>query len=241
MCCLKFVLPEVYFFDQCLNRAWAYTCRPCMYMYVHLYVHIHTHEEESNFSGMFCCVKNKPANNSYNTKPVVFTKIDGSMKKPVIQYVSGHPKWYTLCSTALTPDPRCRGDHVYKECGSHCGSTCQNLYGPQPVCDESCFEGCFCSDGLIPLSSSSSKCFYRDECPPPRCPGDKVFTTCGTACPQTCENKDEIIPCTLQCVPGECVPGDFYVLCTCIDVCPLINPRRACAPRVTVVVLCVCL
>ena len=107
-----------------------------------------------------------------------------------------------LCSTPLTPDPRCRGDHVYKECGSHCGSTCQNLYGPQPVCDESCFEGCFCSDGLIPLSSNSSKCFYRDECPPPRCPGDKVFTTCGTACPRTCENKNEIIPCTLQCVIG---------------------------------------
>ena len=33
-----------------------------------------------------------------------------------------------------------------------------------------------------------------------QCPGDKVFTSCGTACPRTCENKDELIFCTLQCV-----------------------------------------
>ena len=38
--------------------------------------------------------------------------------------------------------------------------------------------------------------------PDPMCPADKVFTMCGSACPETCENKDEIIPCTLQCVKG---------------------------------------
>ena len=38
----------------------------------------------------------------------------------------------------------------------------------------------------------------------PRCPGDRVYTNCGTDCPFTCANKDELILCTLRCRVGEC-------------------------------------
>ena len=32
------------------------------------------------------------------------------------------------------------------------------------------------------------------------CPGDRVYTTCGSACPQTCDNKDELIVCPAICL-----------------------------------------
>ena len=38
--------------------------------------------------------------------------------------------------------------------------------------------------------------------PPPQCPEGKVYSTCGTACPRTCDNLGQIIPCTRQCVIG---------------------------------------
>uniref|UniRef100_A0A4Q8K251 U83-Liphistoxin-Lsp1b_1 n=1 Tax=Liphistius sp. SGP-2016 TaxID=1905180 RepID=A0A4Q8K251_9ARAC len=38
----------------------------------------------------------------------------------------------------------------------------------------------------------------------PSCDDSKgeVYMSCGTACPLTCENYNEIRACTLQCVPG---------------------------------------
>ena len=41
------------------------------------------------------------------------------------------------------------------------------------------------------------------------CTDGKVFASCGTACPTTCDNKDEIIPCTLQCVEGTYMIKDY--------------------------------
>ena len=38
--------------------------------------------------------------------------------------------------------------------------------------------------------------------PPPNCPEGKVYKTCGTACPQTCDNLGEQLVCTRQCVEG---------------------------------------
>ena len=37
-----------------------------------------------------------------------------------------------------------------------------------------------------------------------------VYQKCGTACPTTCDNKDEEIICTKQCVHGELLNQTFY-------------------------------
>ena len=68
--------------------------------------------------------------------------------------------------------------------------------------------GCFCPrDKLLLEEDGETKCVDRDECPSvggEECPEGKVYRQCGTACPLTCENKDDdVIPCTLQCVPGK--------------------------------------
>lgn len=34
------------------------------------------------------------------------------------------------------------------------------------------------------------------------CPSGKFFRDCGTACPTTCDNKDQLVSCTLQCIRG---------------------------------------
>eukprot|EP00567_Pseudictyota_dubia_P015119 CAMPEP_0197435122 /NCGR_PEP_ID=MMETSP1175-20131217/2760_1 /TAXON_ID=1003142 /ORGANISM="Triceratium dubium, Strain CCMP147" /LENGTH=198 /DNA_ID=CAMNT_0042964069 /DNA_START=54 /DNA_END=651 /DNA_ORIENTATION=+ len=42
------------------------------------------------------------------------------------------------------------------------------------------------------------------------CPDNEAFEECGTACPATCSNKDEVQKCTKQCVRG-CFCADGYV------------------------------
>ena len=32
-----------------------------------------------------------------------------------------------------------------------------------------------------------------------KCPGERVYTECGSACPITCQNKDEIFGCPAVC------------------------------------------
>ena len=62
--------------------------------------------------------------------------------------------------------------------------------------------GCFCPQGTVELGD---KCVAPEDCPSDRideCPAGKVFLDCGTACPTTCENKDDLQSCTLQCVKG---------------------------------------
>ncbi len=64
--------------------------------------------------------------------------------------------------------------------------------------------GCFCPVGTVELDK---KCVSEEECPTEspeqQCPEGKVFQECGTACPKTCDNKDEPTFCTKQCVQGE--------------------------------------
>ena len=92
----------------------------------------------------------------------------------------------------ISTDRRCRGDHVYYECGTSCGLTCETYNlppGQQPVCLEVCSETCACPPGLIPLSSDSAECVRPEECPVPECPPTQVYRQCGAFCGVTCLNQ----------------------------------------------------
>ena len=74
--------------------------------------------------------------------------------------------------------------------------------------------GCFCPAGTVELGD---KCVAVDECPSTNttavedCPVGMAYEECGTACPTTCDNKDELVrPCTLQCVAGKLL---YLALC----------------------------
>ena len=51
------------------------------------------------------------------------------------------------------------------------------------------------------------------------CPNGKEYQECGTSCPTTCENKDEIRICTLECVQGKlnhyCSWPDYFLHIKC--------------------------
>ena len=69
--------------------------------------------------------------------------------------------------------------------------------------------GCFCEEGTVLLEEDGEVCVAPDDCPAKEtqeCPEGMVYQECGTACPTTCDSKDEeVIPCTLQCVQGKSV------------------------------------
>ena len=62
---------------------------------------------------------------------------------------------------------------------------------------------------MILLEEGGEECVAREDCPvkeTPECPEGMVYEECGTACPTTCDNKDDPLRiCTLQCVQGEIV------------------------------------
>ena len=68
--------------------------------------------------------------------------------------------------------------------------------------------GCFCNDSTILLEEEGEVCVAPEEClvKEEECPEGMVYRECGTACPTTCDNKDDVLrPCTLQCVQGNTV------------------------------------
>ena len=115
------------------------------------------------------------------------------------------------------PD-QCPEGQEFKECGNLCPMTCDPSSGP---CSSLCFEGCFCSEGMV---LHDWNCIPLDECPltPEQCPDGQEFKECGSACPATCD------PPRVDCSPG-CVAGCFCsegtVLnggsCIPLDECPL--------------------
>ncbi|CAF3491210.1 unnamed protein product [Rotaria sp. Silwood2] len=91
----------------------------------------------------------------------------------------------------------CGENEVYKDCGSSCPPSCKDLFYPQEskFCTEQCVAGCFCQQGLY--RAENGTCVKPEECC--QCQNEQ-FTTCGTACPETCNYKPEA--CTKQCVAG---------------------------------------
>ena len=55
------------------------------------------------------------------------------------------------------------------------------------------------------LEEEGEICVDPKVCPvkEEECPEGMVYRECGTGCPLTCDNKDDVIICSLQCVPGE--------------------------------------
>eukprot|EP00567_Pseudictyota_dubia_P013048 CAMPEP_0197431832 /NCGR_PEP_ID=MMETSP1175-20131217/2_1 /TAXON_ID=1003142 /ORGANISM="Triceratium dubium, Strain CCMP147" /LENGTH=62 /DNA_ID=CAMNT_0042959793 /DNA_START=113 /DNA_END=298 /DNA_ORIENTATION=- len=58
------------------------------------------------------------------------------------------------------------------------------------------------SAAIIILSTSATLVTghkgLRHTSTPPECPANEEYTECGTACPATCRNKDELVICTMQ-------------------------------------------
>ncbi|XP_041464168.1 uncharacterized protein LOC446192 isoform X6 [Lytechinus variegatus] len=134
------------------------------------------------------------------------------------------------------PEPvlfnECPGDLVYTECGSGCERTCDD---PDPeMCTEECRAGCFCPDFTVRRSTDSDTCFpilmdvgldvsCQDTEPEPElvlneCPGDLVYTECGSGCERTCDDPDPEM-CTEECRAGCFCPGFTVRRSTDSDTC----------------------
>ncbi|CAF3995122.1 unnamed protein product [Rotaria magnacalcarata] len=94
--------------------------------------------------------------------------------------------------------PQCAENEELLTCGSACPPTCNDWSYPLPkeptACIMICKRGCFCKQGLY--RSKDGKCVKPEEC----CGKNEVFTSCGSACVETCNNKPDM--CTDQCVAG---------------------------------------
>ena len=65
--------------------------------------------------------------------------------------------------------------------------------------------GCFCNGSTILLEEDGEKCVAPEDCPVkiiPECPEGMVYKECDTACPTTCDNKDDDIICIKVCESG---------------------------------------
>ncbi|XP_063962432.1 zonadhesin-like isoform X2 [Lytechinus pictus] len=125
---------------------------------------------------------------------------------------------------AECPDPDCGENESYTSCGSACPKTCENKDEEQ-FCITLCVEGCFCDDGF--LRDENGRCVLESECPSTNCGENESYTSCGSACPKTCENKEEEQFCITLCVEG-CFCDDGFLRdengrCVLESECPSTN------------------
>ncbi|XP_068098009.1 zonadhesin-like isoform X2 [Hyperolius riggenbachi] len=102
----------------------------------------------------------------------------------------------------------------WENCGLSCKKTCKNYNKPNTKCPYSCFSGCTCQYPYVFKEESSDLCVHQDQCPKFRpfnilsagreeCGAHQEFQSCGTACPDNCENYGAgDRPCILPCVQG---------------------------------------
>lgn len=119
------------------------------------------------------------------------------------------------------PRIECKGLHeVYTTCGSACPVTCQNRFDAPKPCPLICSGGCTCKENYI-RDEYTGNCVKPEHCPTNiKCAGlNEVYSTCGSACPVTCQNRfDEPKFCPLYCVEG-CTCEKDYIRDECSGHC----------------------
>ncbi|KAI8420775.1 hypothetical protein MSG28_007986 [Choristoneura fumiferana] len=111
----------------------------------------------------------------------------------------------------------CPANEVLSECYNTCHTTCKTrIRGDGRACSLACVDsGCLCKSGY--LRHDNGTCVPVNECSPPACNKNEAYTSCGTACPETCLNRGG--NCTTSCTkhdpnevfdscPPTCPPGD---------------------------------
>lgn len=101
----------------------------------------------------------------------------------------------------------CRNNEFYNPCGSACPDSCASR---SERCTKQCVPGCFCRQGFVlATNSSSSLCIPPNECQNQLCQDPNAeFTDCGPAFPPTCD--DEINPIRkFRILPPICHSGCF--------------------------------
>uniref|UniRef100_A0A1B0D4C2 EGF-like domain-containing protein n=1 Tax=Phlebotomus papatasi TaxID=29031 RepID=A0A1B0D4C2_PHLPP len=117
--------------------------------------------------------------------------------------------------------PKCQGQNeIYKKCGKTCYEDCSKT---QKDCYyEACTSGCFCKPNFKRVDGS---CVPEDECPPPECPANEVYITCGNSCYDECGKSKS------DCQSGKCYQG-----CYCQDGYKRIDgvcvPKFKCEPLI---------
>lgn len=132
----------------------------------------------------------------------------------------------------------CPDNQEYQECGTYCPITCDNKDNPPFVCPLVCVSGCFCKTGYY--KTTNGTCVTEDDCnssqePPTQvCPNNQVFSTCGSACPLTCANKDNPPTCIEVCVAECTCPSGMVAAddgnCVTPENCPVTIPESCQLP-----------
>ncbi|KAM4652645.1 zonadhesin-like [Discoglossus pictus] len=106
----------------------------------------------------------------------------------------------------------CPENMEFKPCGTLCPKTCENKDRAINCMSGCSDQKCFCKEGYVLLKEDSDICVKKCECPVKECPENMEFTTCGTLCPKTCDNKDALIKCLFGCSDKKCICKKGYVL-----------------------------
>ncbi|XP_053307525.1 uncharacterized protein LOC128469752 [Spea bombifrons] len=109
----------------------------------------------------------------------------------------------------------CGENQHYDPCGTSCPANCSNFRDPI-ICTEDCRPGCFCNEGYVFHMVLPNLCVEENQCPIER-EGEyscdkphRELNRCGTACPKTCANRNDSVPCIKPCVIG-CFCAEGYL------------------------------
>jgi len=95
---------------------------------------------------------------------------------------------------------QCGTNEVFKECGTSCEPTCENL--SPDICTEECImDVCQCADGFV--RNREGNCVWHTECR--ACGENEEYQSCGTMCEPSCRDP----------APEFCMMGCATDVCQC--------------------------